>query len=85
LTYAQGASANLVASLTIGFSTMLGVPVSTTHVLSSGVAGSMVATKGIKNLRMKTVRNILIAWLITLPVTIVLSGAIFLLLRWLKT
>jgi phosphate/sulfate permease len=82
LTYAQGASANLVASCTIGFSTMLGVPVSTTHVLSSGVAGSMVATKGLKNLRMKTVRNILIAWLITLPVTIVLSGAIFVFIRW---
>ncbi len=84
LNYAQGASANIVASFTIGLSTMLGVPVSTTHVLSSGVAGSMVATKGIKNLRMKTVRNILIAWLITLHFTIVLSGSIFLLLRMLK-
>jgi PiT family inorganic phosphate transporter len=82
LSYAQGASANLVAAATIGLSTSFGLPVSTTHVLSSGVAGSMVATKGIKNLRMKTVKNILIAWLITLPVTIVLSGAIFLLLRW---
>jgi phosphate/sulfate permease len=51
-------------------------------VLSSGVAGSMVAQKGLKNLRMKTVRNILIAWLITLPVTIVLAGSIFLFLRW---
>jgi PiT family inorganic phosphate transporter len=60
----------------------LGLPVSTTHVLSSGVAGSMVAQKGLKNLRMKTVRSILVAWLITLPVTIVLSGAIFLFLRW---
>ncbi len=85
LTYAQGASAELVAASTIGFSTWLGLPVSTTHVLSSGVAGSMVSRKGMKNLRMKTVRNILTAWLITLPVTVLLSGAIFLLLRWIMS
>ena len=81
LTYAQGASAEIVAASTIAISTSFGLPVSTTHVLSSGVAGSMVATKGLKNLRMKTVKNILVAWLITLPVTIVLSGGLFLLLR----
>jgi low-affinity inorganic phosphate transporter len=83
LTYAQGASANLVAACTIGFSTTLGLPVSTTHVLSSGVAGTMVSQKGFKNLRMKTVRNILTAWIITLPVTMLVAGGIFLLLRWL--
>jgi len=82
LTYGQGASAEFVAATTIQLASVLGLPVSTTHVLSSGVAGSMVATKGLKNLRMKTVKNILVAWLITLPVTIVLSGSIFLLLRW---
>jgi phosphate/sulfate permease len=82
LTYAQGASAEFVAATTIQMASVFGLPVSTTHVLSSGVAGSMVATKGLKNLRMKTVKNILIAWLITLPVTIVLSGSLFLLLRW---
>lgn len=82
LTYAQGASAELVASSTIALSTGLGLPVSTTHVLSSGVAGSMVAQEGLKNLRKKTVRSILTAWIITLPVTIILSGALFLLLRW---
>ena len=81
LTYAQGASAELIAASTIGISSLLGLPVSTTHVLTSGVAGSMVAKKGIKNLHMKTVRNILLAWLITLPVTILLSGGLFLLLR----
>lgn len=81
LTYAQGASAEIVAASTIAVSTSLGLPVSTTHVLSSGVAGSMVATKGIKNLRMKTVKSILVAWLITLPVTIVLAGGLFLLFR----
>ncbi len=82
LTYAQGASAELVAATTIGFSTWLGLPVSTTHVLSSGVAGSMVATKGIKNLQSKTISTIALAWLLTLPVCIVVSGALFLLFRW---
>lgn len=81
LNYAQGVSANLVAASTIGLSTFLGLPVSTTHVLSSGVAGSMVATNGVKNLRMKTVSSILIAWLVTIPVTIIMSGGLFLLIR----
>ena len=83
LNYAQGASAELVAATTIAMSTAFGVPVSTTHVLSSGVAGSMVAKNGFKNLQGKTVRNILTAWLITLPVTIIVSGSLFLLFRWL--
>jgi phosphate/sulfate permease len=81
LTYAQGASAELVAASTIGVSTMFGLPVSTTHVLSSGVAGTMVAGTGRQNLRMGTVKNIMIAWLITLPVTILLSGLLFFILR----
>jgi PiT family inorganic phosphate transporter len=81
LTYAQGASAELVAASTIGLSSYLGLPVSTTHVLSSGIAGSMVANKGVKNLQPETVRNILIAWLLTLPVVILLSGSLFLLFR----
>ncbi len=83
LTYAQGASAELVAASTIGVSTALGLPVSTTHVLSSGVAGTMVAGKGLKNLRRKTVRSIAIAWFVTVPVTVVLSGALFLMLYYL--
>jgi PiT family inorganic phosphate transporter len=81
LTYAQGASAELVAASTIGFSTWLGLPVSTTHVLSSGIAGSMVASKGIKNLQAKTIKNIAIAWLLTLPVSIIVSGGLFILFR----
>ncbi len=81
LTYAQGASAEIVAASTIGVSTWLGLPVSTTHVLSSGIAGTMVAESGKSNLQMKTVRNIAIAWLITLPVTILLAGVLFLLFR----
>lgn len=81
LTYAQGASAELVAASTIAISTNLGLPVSTTHVLSSGIAGSMVASKGIKNLQADTVRNILIAWFLTLPVVMILAGTLFLLFR----
>ncbi len=81
LTYAQGASAELCAATTIGLSTGFGLPVSTTHVLSSGIAGTMVASGGIKNLQKKTVRNIAIAWLLTLPVTFVLSSLLFLILR----
>jgi PiT family inorganic phosphate transporter len=81
LTYAQGASAELVAAGTIGLATLTGLPVSTTQVLSSGVAGSMVATNGIKNLQGGTIRNIAIAWLLTLPVTMLLSGGLFMLFR----
>jgi phosphate/sulfate permease len=81
LTYAQGASAELVAATTIGLSSGLGLPVSTTHVLSSGIAGSMVASKGIKNLQADTIRNILIAWLLTLPVVLIMSGTLFFLFR----
>ncbi|WP_149240198.1 inorganic phosphate transporter [Dyadobacter sp. 32] len=82
LTYAQGASAELVAASTIGVSSYLGLPVSTTHVLSSGIAGSMVASKGVKNLQAGTIRNIVIAWVLTLPVTMALSGSLYALLRW---
>jgi len=81
LTYAQGASAELVASATIGLSSYGGWPVSTTQVLSSAVAGSMVASKGVKNLQPATVRNILVTWALTLPVVVVLSGTLFLLFR----
>lgn len=81
LTYAQGASSELVAAGTISLSTWLGLPVSTTQVLSSGVAGSMVASKGIKNLQRKTITNIFIAWVLTLPVTVLMSGLLFLLFR----
>lgn len=81
LTYAQGASAEVVASITIGLSSNFGWPVSTTHVLSSGIAGSMVASKGVKNLQPDTVRNILMAWFLTLPVVMIMGGSLFLLFR----
>jgi PiT family inorganic phosphate transporter len=77
LTYAQGASSELVAASTIGVSTALGLPVSTTHVLSSGIAGSMVATKGLSNLQGGTIRNIALAWVLTLPVCIGMSMGLF--------
>jgi PiT family inorganic phosphate transporter len=81
LNYAQGASSNIIAATTISLSSQFGLPVSTTQILSSGVAGSMVATQGVKNLRMKTIKNIFIAWVLTIPVTIVMSGLLFLLFR----
>ena len=81
MSYAQGASAEIVASMGIGVATAYGVPVSTTHMLSSGIMGSMVAKKGLKNLQRKTITNILLAWVLTLPVTMILSGGLFLLFR----
>lgn len=78
LTYAQGASAELVAMGTIGAADMLGLPVSTTHVLSSGVAGTMAANRS--GLQMSTIRNLLMAWVLTLPVSILLSGTLYALL-----
>jgi len=81
LTYAQGASSEMVAALMIGASTSVGLPSSTTHVLSSAIAGSMVANRGVKNLNPQMVRNIALAWVLTLPVTMVLSGGLFLLFR----
>lgn len=83
LTYVQGASAELVAAAMIGVASGLKLPVSTTHVLSSGIAGSMVANKGIKNLQGDTVRNIALAWVLTLPVSLLLSFTLYILFRWL--
>jgi PiT family inorganic phosphate transporter len=83
LTYAQGASAELVAAGTIGLANFFQLPVSTTHVLSSGIAGSMVARRGLKNLQPQTIRNIVMAWLLTLPVTLTMSGTLYLVFRWL--
>ena len=78
LTYAQGASAELVAMTTIGAADMFGLPVSTTHVLSSGVAGTMAANKS--GLQMTTLRNLAMAWVLTLPAAMLLSGSLYWLL-----
>jgi PiT family inorganic phosphate transporter len=75
LTYGQGAAAELTAMATIGAADVFGLPVSTTHVLSSGVAGTMAANRS--GLQWGTVRNLLTAWVLTLPVSICLSGFLF--------
>jgi PiT family inorganic phosphate transporter len=75
LTYAQGASAELVAAATIFAADTFGLPVSTTHVLSSGVAGAMAANGS--GLQLATIRNMAMAWVLTLPVAILLSGSLY--------
>lgn len=77
MTYAEGATAELTAAATIGLSSGFGLPVSTTHVLSSGVAGAMTASKGVKNLQPDTIKSIAIAWILTLPVTMILAGGFY--------
>jgi PiT family inorganic phosphate transporter len=75
LTYGQGAAAELVAFGTIEAADLLGLPVSTTHILSSGIAGTMVANGS--GIQKETVRNILLAWVLTLPVCVLLGAALF--------
>jgi PiT family inorganic phosphate transporter len=79
LTYAQGAAAEITAMVTIGAADWFGLPVSTTHVLSSGVAGTMAANRS--GLQWGTVRNLAMAWVLTLPASIVLAGSLFWLFR----
>ena len=75
LTYGQGAAAELVAATTIFAADSYGLPVSTTHVLSSGVAGTMAANGS--GLQMSTLRNIALAWILTLPSAMTLSGTLY--------
>ncbi|HUQ93228.1 MAG TPA: inorganic phosphate transporter [Bryobacteraceae bacterium] len=75
MSYAQGASAELVAMTTIGAADLAGLPVSTTHVLSSGIAGTMVANNS--GLQTGTLRNLLLAWVLTLPVCVFLGATLF--------
>ncbi len=77
LTYAQGASAELVAASTIAAADLYGLPVSTTHVLSSGVAGTMAANRS--GLQLGTLRALALAWLLTLPVAMLLAGTLYVL------
>ena len=79
LTYGQGAAAELIAAATIGAADGFGLPVSTTHVLSSGVAGTMVANGS--GMQWSTVRNLALAWVLTLPVAMTLSGILFFFFR----
>ncbi|AIN46951.1 inorganic phosphate transporter PitA [Candidatus Palibaumannia cicadellinicola] len=75
MTYAQGLSAQMTAALFIGIASYTGMPVSTTHVLSSAVTGTMLVDGG--GIQGKTVKNILMAWILTLPVAIVLAGGLY--------
>ena len=79
LTYGQGASAEMVAMATIMAADMYGLPVSTTHVLSSGIAGTMAANGS--GLQWSTVRSIALAWVLTLPAAALLSGGLYFTLR----
>jgi len=75
MTYAQGMSAQMTAAVSIGVASYTGMPVSTTHVLSSSVAGTMLVDGG--GVQGRTIKNILLAWVFTLPVSIVLSGGLY--------
>jgi inorganic phosphate transporter, PiT family len=75
LTYAQGACAEVTAAATIAAADIYGLPVSTTHVLSSGIAGTMAANGS--GLQWSTVRNIAMAWVLTLPTAMMLSGFLY--------
>jgi len=75
LTYGQGAAAEITAMFTIGAADWFGLPVSTTHVLSSGIAGTMAANHS--GLQWSTVRNLAMAWLLTLPASMMLAGFLF--------
>jgi PiT family inorganic phosphate transporter len=76
LTYAQGACAEITAAATIAAADGYGLPVSTTHVLSSGIAGTMAASGS--GLQWSTIRNIALAWVLTLPAAMILSGCLYL-------
>ena len=75
MTYAQGVSAQVTAAVSIGVASYTGMPVSTTQVLSSAVAGTMLVDGG--GVQSKTIKNILLAWVFTLPVAICLSGGLY--------
>jgi PiT family inorganic phosphate transporter len=79
LTYGQGASAEIVAMATIGLADVYGLPVSTTHVLSSGVAGTMWANGS--GLQWSTVKSMALAWVMTLPAAMVIAGSLYVILR----
>ena len=75
LTPAQGASAELVSAALIGTAGLTGLPVSTTHIVTSGIAGTMVSSGA--GLQYKMISRIVIAWVLTLPVTILVSATLY--------
>jgi PiT family inorganic phosphate transporter len=78
LTPAQGASAELVSAALIGTAGFTGLPVSTTHIVTSGIAGTMVANSA--QLRYRMLSRIVLAWVLTLPITMLISGTLYYLL-----
>ena len=79
MTYGQGAAAGIVAAVTIYAAETFGLPVSTTHILSGGVAGTMTANRA--GLQWGTVRGIALAWVLTLPATLIISGMLYFVFR----
>ena len=79
MTYSQGIAAQITAAASIGVASMTGMPVSTTHILSSAVAGTMVANKS--GLQSQTIKTVLLAWVLTLPASMGLAAGLF----WLST
>lgn len=77
MTYSQGIAAQVTAAASIGIASVTGMPVSTTHILSSAVAGTMVANRS--GLQSQTIKQILLAWVLTLPITMFLSALVFIL------
>jgi inorganic phosphate transporter, PiT family len=75
LTPAQGGAAELVSTVLIGVSGFTGLPVSTTHIVTSGIGGTMVISGA--GLRMNTLSRISVAWLGTLPLTILLAASLY--------
>lgn len=75
MTYAQGMVAQVTSAAAIGFASYTGLPVSTTHILSSSVAGTMLVDGG--GVQSRTIKNIVLAWVFTLPVCILLSGVLY--------
>jgi PiT family inorganic phosphate transporter len=78
LTPAQGAATEIVSAVLIGLAGVTGLPVSTTHIVTTGIGGTMVASGA--GLNFKMFYRILIAWLVTLPITIVVAAALYYLL-----
>ena len=84
MNYSQAASSALITAGTIGIASSFGLPVSTTHVMSSSVAGTMVEEHGWKDgVDPGMIKHILLAWVLTMPTTIVLAGTIFYVLHFL--
>ncbi|BAB13276.1 inorganic phosphate transporter [Buchnera aphidicola str. APS (Acyrthosiphon pisum)] len=75
MTYAQAMSAQITASFSIGIASYTGIPVSTTHILSSSVAGTMLIDGD--GIQTKTIKNIALAWILTLPVSMLLSSFLY--------